>query len=143
MSDEGAKGPAGVDRPGEDGTMPGCGSDGGCTGKGCSKVYKRGPGQWTYVFDAFEEGVRKTIGAGDHPIVSRMWCNLKHQLVKKLDLGYRTYGDDSFHLPPSHIINEIREEFLDVVGWGVIFWNCLDELQTKLENLEDIAGVDR
>lgn len=55
------------------------------------------------------------------------------ELKEKMDAGHREYGDGSFGLPPEKLIKELKEEALDICGWGMILWVRLEEMLRKHE----------
>ena len=56
------------------------------------------------------------------------------ELDKKLLKGYKEYGDNSFNLSPKRLLAEIKEETLDICGWGLILWVRLSELEKQLKD---------
>jgi hypothetical protein len=45
---------------------------------------------------------------------------LEDQLLDRLALGAREYGDQSLDRPRSELIGELVEESLDLIGWALI-----------------------
>jgi len=57
------------------------------------------------------------------------WHEFSQQLQRKLDQGYREYGDGSFDLPLARLVHELQAECLDIAGWGLILWVRLNHLE--------------
>jgi hypothetical protein len=55
------------------------------------------------------------------------------ELDDKLFKGYMQYGDKSFDLPPKKLIKELKQEVLDIAGWGLILWVRLEEMEKALK----------
>jgi hypothetical protein len=53
-------------------------------------------------------------------------------LDKKMTKGFKEYGDKSFKRKPKALANELEEELLDIVGWGLILYVRMQELKKKL-----------
>ena len=58
------------------------------------------------------------------------------ELTARLEEGRATYGDASFQRSLPEILQELREEFLDVVGWGYFGWRRLVLIEEKLKRLD-------
>ena len=100
-------------------------------------------GKWTYVWPALEAELCKVLGVRPDTEIYRMFNRMRNEIICKLELGHRLYGDDGFDGPPSHTAKEIMEELVDINGWSVLLWNKMYHLIHKLEQLEDVAGVER
>lgn len=50
----------------------------------------------------------------------------------RLEAGKLTYGDDSFERPLAEVVAELRQEALDIIGWGFI-------LCARVKHLERLA----
>ena len=50
----------------------------------------------------------------------------------RLEMGKRVYGDSSFERPPVSLVEEIRQEVLDVAGWSFILYERLAELERSV-----------
>lgn len=64
------------------------------------------------------------------------WDAFAQALTAKLDRGYQEYGDGSFDLPLSRLLDELQEECLDISGWGLLLWVRLNRIK------ETIGAVD-
>lgn len=51
----------------------------------------------------------------------------------RLESGKRVYGDSSFERPLVSLVEEIRQEALDVAGWAFILYDRLAELEQRVE----------
>jgi hypothetical protein len=58
------------------------------------------------------------------------------ELTARLEKGRAAYGDATLNRPLPEIFQELREEFLDVVGWGYFGWRRLVLLEERLKRLE-------
>lgn len=56
-------------------------------------------------------------------------------VAARLDAGRKNYGDVSFTMTPERLVGEIREELLDVAGWGFVLWTRLNEIEERLSRL--------
>ncbi len=54
-------------------------------------------------------------------------------LEKRMEQGFKEYGDKSFERAPKELLNEIEEEVVDICGWGLILYTKLQALQKKVE----------
>lgn len=54
------------------------------------------------------------------------------RIRERLENGKRVYGDSSFERPPVRLLEEIRQEVLDVAGWAFILYERLAELELVL-----------
>ena len=59
------------------------------------------------------------------------------ELDEKLLNGYKEYGDGSFTLSPKRLTAELKEEALDICGWGFILWVRLDELEKNAKKIQE------
>jgi len=50
----------------------------------------------------------------------------------RLEKGRETYGDRSFSAEPSALLEELRQETLDLAGWGFILWTRLKAMADAL-----------
>lgn len=78
---------------------------------------------------------------GDHqyPIVGAMegrwrevWPRFEEALKTKLDHGYRTYGDKSFDMPLNKLLYELKQEAVDLAGWGLVVFAAIERMERKL-----------
>ena len=73
----------------------------------------------------------------DHPISDRKISEDFPQFVAELEArlrkGAEQYGDSSFNLEVLKIVAELKQEAMDITGWGFILWDRLNELE-KLIN---------
>ena len=65
------------------------------------------------------------------PLWKQWWPQFEEVMQERLQRGHEEYGDGSFNLSPIELMGEIREELLDIVGWGFLLWVRLTELQGK------------
>jgi hypothetical protein len=52
----------------------------------------------------------------------------------RLENGRPIYGDSSFERQPQELLEEIRQELLDVAGWAFIMYERLNELDQRMSN---------
>ena len=72
------------------------------------------------------------------PLWKQWWPQFEEVMKERLQRGHEEYGDNSFDLSPIELMGEIREELLDIVGWGFLLWVRLTELQGEAVH-QDIA----
>lgn len=54
---------------------------------------------------------------------------------QRLEAGKPTYGDASFQKPLTEIVEEIREELLDVCGWAFILYDRLNLIEQNIRRV--------
>ena len=64
--------------------------------------------------------------------IATQWPEFVADVKARLEQGARDYGDKSFTKSPSALIGEIKQELLDVCGWGFILWDRLDRAERAL-----------
>lgn len=69
----------------------------------------------------------------------QQWPAFASEIYARLDMGKRTYGDDSFERPAERLIVEIQQELMDVCGWSFILWHRLESLKALVASLEDCS----
>lgn len=52
-------------------------------------------------------------------------------LDKRMQQGFKEYGDDSFSRHYIDILREIKQEFIDAPGWGEIGWSIIEEMEKR------------
>ncbi len=65
----------------------------------------------------------------------REWEEFIGKTHDRLEVGEKTYGDNSFELSPDKLLDEIDAEFCDIVGWTFILRERLRKLRTKIAAL--------
>jgi len=81
-------------------------------------------------------------GVGDthHPAsddaLNRLWPKFSEAVHARLTQGASDYGDESFSKPLRRLLQEVREELLDVSGWSFIMFAKLDAVEKRLDELE-------
>ena len=65
-----------------------------------------------------------------------MFDRFCYEVRQRLVLGKETYGDSSFEKPLANIVEEIRQEALDLTGWSFILYCRIDELQKNIRQNE-------
>jgi len=73
-------------------------------------------------------------------IIRAGWPTFAAATLKKMEAGALEYGDVSFDVSSGKLAAEIEQELLDVVGWGFILWNRIQNLKAKLAELEARSG---
>lgn len=53
-------------------------------------------------------------------------------LYSRLKKGQEEYGDESYGKHPLDLIREIKEEALDIAGWGYLLYQRLERLEHKV-----------
>jgi hypothetical protein len=74
------------------------------------------------------------------------WPKFSGELQERLQKGFEAYGDGSFERPPSELMDEIAEEFMDVIGWSFIMLCALEEIkkhQARLDKEHKLDGIAR
>ena len=61
------------------------------------------------------------------------------ELEVRLEKGRKEYGDATLDRPLAEIIDEMKQEFLDVVGWGYFGWLRLCELEAAAQSVKEKA----
>jgi len=51
-----------------------------------------------------------------------------------------TYGDRSFGADPAALVVELKQECLDLAGWGFILWTRLEAIKASLADLNKLGG---
>lgn len=64
------------------------------------------------------------------------WPELMELVRVRMEHGTRTYGAQSFRRHPVELVGEIEEELADVCGWGFILWARLQQLKSKLRQIQ-------
>ena len=57
-----------------------------------------------------------------------LFVNATYQRLRK---GAEEYGNESFSASPLELITELKEEVLDIAGWGYILWQRLDRMERE------------
>ena len=57
------------------------------------------------------------------------------RVQQRLESGKRVYGDSSFDRTMEGLVEEIRQEVLDVAGWAVIAYAKLDTVDKMIQQL--------
>ena len=50
-------------------------------------------------------------------------------VAERLEAGRRTYGDESHTRPLPELLGELRQEALDLAGWGFLVWQRVSALE--------------
>jgi len=50
------------------------------------------------------------------------WPAFAESVRKRLDAGRVSYGDRSFSRDPAELVEELRQEALDLAGWGFVLY---------------------
>lgn len=61
-----------------------------------------------------------------------------NQVRGRLERGKRDYGDASFERPLPQLIEELRQEALDLCGWSFVVWARLENLQQLAEEATSV-----
>ena len=69
------------------------------------------------------------------------WPEFADEIYARLNMGRRTYGDDSFDRPLERLVIEIQQELMDVCGWSFIMWRRLEEMKARIASLEDSSHL--
>lgn len=60
------------------------------------------------------------------------WPEFATRVRERLDAGRAAYGDRSFSANPARLVEEIRQELLDVCAWAFILASRLDAMESEL-----------
>lgn len=60
--------------------------------------------------------------------MSRHFDDFIAEVRARLEKGRVTYVDRSFSAEPETLIEELKQETLDLAGWGFILWHRLDAM---------------
>jgi len=58
------------------------------------------------------------------------------EIHSRMEAGHREYGDKSFLRPPLALVEEIKEEVLDICGWAFILYRRVSKLAEKAGELD-------
>jgi hypothetical protein len=64
--------------------------------------------------------------------LEKEWPGFVAAVRARLEVGAREYGDASLGLAPAELLGEIKQEVLDVMGWGFLLWLKLLSIERKL-----------
>ena len=64
----------------------------------------------------------------------------QQQVRERMEMGRKEYGDRSFDAQGLELVEEIRQELLDVCGWSYILWHKLGRVEQAIKPLEQDAG---
>lgn len=59
------------------------------------------------------------------------FLNFCDAVQARLEKGAVTYGDQSFNVAPSVLLEELQQEALDLAGWGFILWRRLEAFKAE------------
>ena len=62
------------------------------------------------------------------------WPAFEEKLKARLSVGAVEYGDKSFDLPHLQLLYELRQETLDIVGWGFLLFVRVNGVINRLTN---------
>lgn len=65
--------------------------------------------------------------------IARKFQSFTERIKARLEMGRATYGDASFELPPAALVEEIRQEVLDVAGWAFVMYCRLQALEDRVK----------
>jgi hypothetical protein len=66
------------------------------------------------------------------PTYKAYWPEFIKQMEKRLQTGHEQYGDGVFDRPLPVTLEEIEQEFADVIGWGFIGWVKVQRIKEAL-----------
>lgn len=73
-----------------------------------------------------------------------VWPSFESALRKKLNAGFREYGDDSFDRDPIDLVAELKAEAIDIAGWGLVVFSVIERFEARVMELErEIARLQR
>jgi hypothetical protein len=62
----------------------------------------------------------------------------------RLEAGREAYGDRSFDRPTAELVTELKQEALDLAGWGFVLFERLRRLEQVAKRVdEDAASAER
>ncbi len=62
-----------------------------------------------------------------------LFSEFARRIEERLENGRRVYGDSSFDRPLESLVEEIRQELLDVAGWSFIMYHRLSEIEKRIK----------
>lgn len=65
----------------------------------------------------------------------------QRDVATRMRKGQEEYGDRSFRSSPLALIEELKEEVLDIAGWGYVLWKRLDDFERRCAELDWEAYV--
>lgn len=65
------------------------------------------------------------------------WQAFMAELRARLDAGAAAYGDKSFSRPARELLAELRQEALDLAGWGFVLFVKLRQLERAAVRVDD------
>lgn len=68
----------------------------------------------------------------DEPDPLSRWPAFATRVRERLEAGRAAYGDRSFSADPARLVEEIRQELLDVCGWAFVLATRLDSMEREL-----------
>ena len=64
----------------------------------------------------------------------------QQQVRERMEMGRKESGDRSFDAQGLALVEEVRQELLDVCGWSYILWHKLGRVAGAIKTLEQDAG---
>jgi hypothetical protein len=64
--------------------------------------------------------------------ITEQYDQFTARIRERLEMGRKVYGDTSFELPPPALVEEIRQEVLDVAGWAFVMYCRLQALEDRV-----------
>lgn len=69
------------------------------------------------------------------------WPEYTAEVFARLEMGKRTYGDDSFERPLERLLVEIQQELMDVCGWSFIMWSRIEAMKERIASAGDSSHL--
>ena len=66
------------------------------------------------------------------------WDSFAEAVRLRLKAGRAAYKDESFRRPPAVLVEEIKEELLDVCAWSFILWVRICRLRAAVTQAADL-----
>ena len=77
---------------------------------------------------------RRTMGA-------ELREQFEQELVDKLDRGYKQYGDYSYTEPLWKLMDEVKEEAIDIPGWLSIIYGKMCQAGASSRDIDEIMNL--
>lgn len=65
--------------------------------------------------------------------IAKDWPRFQSKVRRRLLAGAKKYGDASFKRSRKELKGEMEAEFLDIMGWGFIYWTKLQKLAEQID----------
>lgn len=74
-------------------------------------------------------------------LIDKLYPVFTEEVLSRLEVGAVEYGDKSLDADSAKLLGEIEQEMFDVMGWGFLLWNRIQNLKAKLATIETRAST--